>query len=83
MAFDDAQRCRELIDANRLPEALQIARRIAKAQPTNVQARALLLEVLHAKGEHASIATEIADLERAHPGNAQVQQLKKRFVRKG
>jgi protein involved in temperature-dependent protein secretion len=82
VAFDDQQRCRELIDANRLQDALVIARRIAKSQPGNVQARALLLEVLFAKGEHAAVATELADLERANAGNAQVQQLKKRFGRR-
>jgi protein involved in temperature-dependent protein secretion len=81
MAFDDAQRCRDLIDNGRLPEALVVARRIAKAQP-GPTGRALLLEVLAAQNDRASVANEVAALERAHPGDAQVAALKKRFVRR-
>jgi protein involved in temperature-dependent protein secretion len=78
----DAEKIREHLDNNRLNDALTLARRLARAQPQDLKARTLLLEVLFAKGEHAAVQNELAALEREATGHAELAKLRARFKKR-
>lgn len=80
----DAEKIRAHLDNNRLNEALTLSRRLARATQMDMRVRALLLEVLYAKGEHGAVATELAAIERELPtGHAELQRLRARFKKRG
>lgn len=78
----DAEKIREHLSHNQLVDALTLARRLARANPGDLKARALLLEVLFAKGEHGAVQTELAAMERDKVNHAELQKLRARFKRR-
>jgi protein involved in temperature-dependent protein secretion len=78
----DAEKIREHLNNNKLNEALILARKLARANPSDLKARALLLEVLFTKGEHAAVATELTEMERDKVDHAELQRLRTRFKKR-
>ena len=78
----DAEKIREHLDNNKLNDALTVARRHSRANPGDLKARALLLEVLVTKGEHDAVATELAALASANVDHQEIQKLRTRFKKR-
>lgn len=78
----DVEKVREALNNNRLNDALTLARKLTRANPGDLKLRALLLEVLFTKGEHDSVQTELAAMERDHAGHAELQRLRVRFKKR-
>lgn len=78
----DADKVREHLENNRHNDALTVARRLARASPRDLKARALLLEVLFTKGEHGAVETELQALAREGVEHQELQRLKARFKKR-
>ena len=78
----ESEKIREHLDNNRVNDALTIARRYSRNNPSDLKARALLLEALYSKGEYAAVQTELNAMQRDGVDHQELQKLRARFKKR-